>query len=133
MKLVQSFYDCEYQQYLHALVELETVLTHDRYLNIHKQYWLRELHILAYKQYLDSYQSVKLTAMAQAFGISVEFLDYHASRFIVSGELPAKIDKFGGVIVNSRPDVKNAKYREIIQKGDVLLNRIQTLARVVDL
>lgn len=115
------------------MVDLEAVLKKDRYLYPHCAYWMRELHILAYKQFLDAYQSVTLDAMASAFGVSSEFIDYHASRFIASNRLSAKIDKYGGVIETNRPDYKNAQYREMIQKGDLLLNRIQKLARVVDL
>ena len=114
------------------MVELEGILFADRYLFPHAAFWMRELHILAYKQFLDAYQSVTLAAMAKSFGVSTDFIDYNASRFIASGRISAKIDKFGGVIVTNRPDLKNAQYREMIQKGDLLLNRIQKLARVVD-
>lgn len=133
LKLVKAFHDCDYKAYLHAMVEVEPILQADRYFQPHLAYWMRELHILAYKQFLDSYQSVTLQAMAGAFGVSQDFIDYHASRFIASGRLSAKIDKYGGVILTNRPDLKNAQYRETIQKGDMLLNRIQKLARVVDL
>lgn len=133
INLVRSFYDCDYKAYLHAMVDVEDVLLKDRYLHPHASFWMRELHILAYKQFLDSYQSVTLQAMADAFGVSVNFIDYHASRFIAANRLSAKIDKYGGVIITNRPDLKNAQYREMIQKGDLLLNRIQKLARVVDL
>jgi 26S proteasome regulatory subunit N7 len=115
------------------MVDVEAVLKADRYLQPHLDFWMRELHILAYKQFLDSYQSVTLQAMADAFGVSTDFVDHHASQFIAAGRLSAKIDKYGGVVVTNRPDLKNAQYREMIQKGDVLLNRIQKLARVVDL
>jgi len=133
IKLVQSLYDCDYKTFLNAMVEVEPILMGDRYFQPHLSFWMRELHILAYKQFLDSYQSVTLQAMAAAFGVSVDFVDYHASRFIAAGRLSAKIDKYGGVILTNRPDLKNAQYRETIQKGDLLLNRIQKLARVVDL
>jgi len=133
IKLVQSLYDCDYKTFLNAMVEVEPVLHGDRYFQPHLSFWMRELHILAYRQFLDSYQSVTLQAMANSFGVSVDFVDHHASRFIAAGRLSAKIDKFGGVILTNRPDLKNAQYRETIQKGDLLLNRIQKLARVVDL
>lgn len=133
IKLVQSLYDCDYKTFLNAMVEVEPILQADRYIQPHLSFWMRELHILAYKQFLDSYQSVTLQAMADAFGVSIDFVDYHASRFIAAGRLSAKIDKYGGVILTNRPDLKNAQYRETIQKGDLLLNRIQKLARVVDL
>ena len=130
---MQSLYDCDYKTYLNAMVEVESILHGDRYFQPHLSFWMHELHILAYKQFLDSYQSVTLQAMADSFGVSVDFIDHHASRFIAAGRLSAKIDKYGGVILTNRPDLKNAQYRETIQKGDLLLNRIQKLARVVDL
>lgn len=130
--LVQTLYDCDYKGYLQAMVDVEPVLLADRFLHAHYGYIMRELHVLGYKQFLDSYKSVTLESMARTFGVSVEFLDVQLSRFIAAGRLTAKIDKFGGVVETNRPDEKNAQYREMIQKGDLLLNRIQKLTRVVD-
>ena len=77
------------------MVEVEHVLMQDRFLQPHAAYWMREMHILVYKQFLDSYQSVTLQAMANSFGVSTKFIDDHASRFIAAGRLSAKIDKYG--------------------------------------
>ena len=132
-KLVQSLYDCDYKSYLHAMVEVHPILISDRFLQPHAGYLMRELHVLGYKQFLDSYKSVTMESMAASFGISVEYLDLQLSRFIAAGRLTAKIDKFGGVVETNRPDLKNAQYKDMIQKGDLLLNRIQKLGRVVDL
>ena len=88
---------------------------------------------MGYKQFLDAYKSVTLESMATSFGVSIGFLDVQLSRFIAAGRLTAKIDKFGGIVETNRPDMKNAQYRDMIQKGDNLLNRVQKLARVVDL
>lgn len=38
----------------------------------------------------------------------------------------------GGIIETKRPDQKNALYLETIRRGDLLLNRVQKLSRVVD-
>ena len=132
-KLVNSLYDCDYKAYLHAMVEVEPVLMADRFLQPHCGYIMRELHVLGYKQFLDSYKSVKLDSMAASFGVGVEYLDLQLSRFIAAGRLTAKIDKFGGIVETTRPDLKNSQYKDTIHKGDNLLNRIQKLARVVDL
>uniref|UniRef100_A0A7S2KT83 PCI domain-containing protein n=1 Tax=Leptocylindrus danicus TaxID=163516 RepID=A0A7S2KT83_9STRA len=132
-KLVNSLYDCDYKAYLHAMVEVESVLVADRFLQPHCGYIMRELHVLGYKQFLDSYKSVTLDSMAASFGVGVEFLDLQVSRFIAAGRLTAKIDKFGGIVETTRPDLKNSQYKDMIHKGDNLLNRIQKLARVVDL
>ena len=44
-------------------------------------------------QFLDSYKSVTLDSMASVFGVSVDFIDHELVDFIVTGRLPAKIDK----------------------------------------
>mmetsp|Transcript_2029 Transcript_2029/g.2849 ORF Transcript_2029/g.2849 Transcript_2029/m.2849 type:complete len:428 (-) Transcript_2029:520-1803(-) len=133
IRLVNALYDCDYKAYLHAMVDVQLILVADRFLQPHSGYIMRELHVLGYKQFLDSYKSVTLESMAQSFGVGTDFLDLQLSRFIAAGRLTAKIDKFGGVVETNRPDLKNAQYRDMIQQGDLLLNRIQKLARVVDL
>lgn len=70
--------------------------------------------------------------MASSFGVSNEFLDKELSLFISRQRLPCKIDKVTGIIESSRPDSRSAKYQQIIQDGDFLLNRLQKLARVMD-
>lgn len=132
-RLVNTLYDCDYKGYLHAMVDLQPILVADRYLQPHSGYIMRELHVLGYKQFLDSYKSVTLESMAASFGVGTEYLDLQLSRFIAAGRLTAKVDKFGGVVETNRPDLKNAQYKDMIQKGDLLLNRIQKLSRVVDL
>lgn len=132
-KLVNSLYDCDYKGYLMAMVEVQAILLSDRFFQPHTGYIMRELHVLGYKQFLDSYKSVTLDRMAKSFGVTPYFLDLQLSRFIAAGRLTAKIDKVGGVVETNRPDLKNAQYRDMIMKGDLLLNRIQKLARVMDL
>lgn len=53
-------------------------------------------------QFLESYKSVKLAAMAAAFGVGPDFMDRELAGFIAAGRLPAKIDKVAGVIETSR-------------------------------
>jgi len=132
-RLVETLYECDYVGYLESIVDISPILLADRYLAPHAGYLLREYHVLGYQQFLDAYKSVTLASMASTFGITEEYLDTQLSRFIAAGRLTAKIDKYGGVVETRRPDAKNKEYRECIQKGDLLLNRIQKLARVVDL
>jgi len=54
------------------------------------------------------------------------------SRFIAAGRLHCKIDKVGGIVETNRPDKKNAQYQATIRQGDLLLNRIQKLSRVIN-
>lgn len=53
------------------------------------------------------------------------------ARFISAGRLNCSIDKVDGVVQTNRPDIKNARYEQAIKQGDVLLNSLQKLSRVV--
>lgn len=130
---LEGFYSCQYRQFFQAMVDLSTMLTKDKYLAAHAQYIVREYRILAYSQFLAAYRSVHMDSMARNFGVSVQFLDQELSRFISAGKLNAKIDKVDGIIETNVPDAKNTQYQEVIQKGDLLLNRVQKLARVVNM
>mmetsp|Transcript_3176 Transcript_3176/g.6425 ORF Transcript_3176/g.6425 Transcript_3176/m.6425 type:complete len:395 (+) Transcript_3176:42-1226(+) len=132
-RLVTSIYNCEYADFFRSIVEMHPVISNDRYLGPHVSYLIREYRVTAYSQFLDAYRSVMLSSMAASFGITVSLLDGELSRFIASGRLNAKIDKVGDIIETSRPDRKNGQYHEVIKKGDVLLNQIQKLARVVQM
>ncbi|KAA8542170.1 hypothetical protein F0562_023322 [Nyssa sinensis] len=94
---------------------------------------MREIRNVVYSQFLESYKSVTIEAMAKAFGVTVDFIDLELSRFIAAGKLHCKIDKVAGVLETNRPDAKNALYQATIKQGDFLLNRIQKLSRVIDL
>jgi 26S proteasome regulatory subunit N7 len=106
------------------------------------------MRILAYSQLLESYRSLTLESLSGAFGVSVEFVDRHVSsarvpysslsvssselsRFIANGRLHCTIDKVHGIVETTRPSLKNAQYDKVIKQGDVLLNSIQRLSKVL--
>lgn len=53
------------------------------------------------------------------------------SRFIASGRLHCTIDKVHGVVETNRPPLKNAQYETVIRQGDILLNAVQRLSKVL--
>lgn len=130
-ELVTSLYNCEYAEFFKAILALNENFLKDRYFAPHARFLVRELRVLVYTQFLDAYKSVTLEAMAELFGVSVAFLDRELAHFISCGRLNAKIDKVGNMVETNRPDFKSAHYQMIIKQGDLLLNRIQKLARCV--
>lgn len=54
------------------------------------------------------------------------------SRFIALGRLHCVIDKVNGIVETNRLDAKNAQYQACIKQGDLLLNRVQKLSRVIN-
>ncbi|KAL7747959.1 proteasome regulatory particle subunit [Sorochytrium milnesiophthora] len=129
---MQSLYHCQYSKFFEALTHMEAMLRNDRYLHTHYRFYVREMRIIAYSQLLESYRSLTLESMANAFGVSEGFIDRELSKFIAGGRLNCVIDKVGGVVETNRPDSKNAQYQSTIKQGDLLLNRIQKLSRVIN-
>ena len=111
------------------------------------------MRILAYAQHLQSYRSLTLESMALAFGVTVEFIDryvpspialslFHSfmfanhshrelARFISQGRLNCTIDKVHGVVETNRPTVKISQYETVLRQGDILLNQVQKLSKVL--
>lgn len=128
-----SLYNCHYSEFFVKLAEVECILQKDFLMQPHYRFYVREMRILAYTQLLESYRSLTLQYMAAAFGVSIEYVDAELSRFISAGRLHCKIDRVGGVVETNRPDSKNWQYQATIKQGDLLLNRIQKLSRVINI
>lgn len=132
-ELLQSFYECRYADFFRYMISLEEFLYNDRYFYPHARFFIRELRVRAYEQQFESYRSLSMASMAEDFGVSVEFIDHELSRFIAAGRLMCRIDKVHGVVETIRPDNVNHQYQSLIKQGDVLLNRIQKLSRVINI
>ncbi|OZJ06726.1 hypothetical protein BZG36_00435 [Bifiguratus adelaidae] len=130
---MNSLYNGNYAQFFRSLAAVETQhLMTSRYLYPHRRYYVREMKIIAYAQLLESYRSLTLESMAHAFGVSESYIDSDLSRFIAASRLNCVIDKVNGIVETNRPDSKNAQYQAVIKQGDLLLNRIQKLSRVIN-
>lgn len=130
---LNTLYKCNYKKFFESFAAISDQIRSDMYLYPHFKYYVREIRVLAYAQFLESYKSVTISSMAESFGVSVPFLDAELSNFIVSGRLNAKIDTVEGVVETNRPDAKNAQYQAAIKQGDFLLNNIQKLSKVIDM
>ncbi|KAG6841166.1 hypothetical protein C0991_001294 [Blastosporella zonata] len=130
--LIRSLYDCHYDKFFIALATLEqTLLLPSRVLHPHARFYVREMRILAYAQLLESYRSLTLESLSEAFGVGVDFVDSELSRFISLGRLHASIDKVHGVVETTRPSTKRAQYEAVIRQGDSVLESVQRLSKVL--
>lgn len=132
-KFVNSLHECDYGSFFAAFCPLADDVAADIYLHPHFRYFMRQVRVVAYSQFLESYKSVTLESMALSFGVGAPFLDAELSAFIAAGRLNCKVDKVAGVVETNRPDAKNALYQTVIKQGDLLLNRVQKLSKVIDL
>jgi len=132
LDLTTSLYNCDYAKFFLALGSLEqTHLLPSRLLSPHARYYVREMRIIAYAQILESYRSLTLQSLATAFGVGIDFVDKDLSHFISSGRLNCTIDKVQGIVETNRPSHKNAQYETVVRQGDLLLNNVQRLSKIL--
>jgi 26S proteasome regulatory subunit N7 len=132
--LVNSLYTGDYRKFFIALAAVEeNFLTQDRYLYEHRAWFVREMRLRGYQQLLQSYRVVGLSSTAQAFGVSVDFLDRDLAKFISGGRISCTIDRVQGVIETTRPDDKNKQYADVVKQGDALITKLQKYGQNVRL
>ena len=85
---------------------------------------MKQLRVRAYGQYLESYRSVTIPNMAQAFGVPETFIDAEISHFISIGRLACKIDKVSQVVQSKVKDSRAEQYSLALRSADSLLNRL---------
>jgi len=132
-EFLEAYFYSRYQDFMKNFVPIIDSVTNDRYLKPHIRLFNRRMRLNAYRQFLASYRSVTLEAMANEFGVSAAFIDAELSSFIPSGKLSCKIDKVNGVIESNVIDDRSSVYKEIIKQGDMLLNRMQKLSGAIDM
>lgn len=132
-EFVTALFECRYKRFFESFVGVIDEMRSDKYLSHHLRYITRAVRLVAYKQFLLSYKSVTIEMMAHAFGVAPEFIEEELSAFISAGKLHCKIDRINKYVESNRlADPRNALYAKVLKQGDLLLNRIQKLSRVID-
>jgi len=129
--LVDSLYKADYRIFFQSLAAVTEEMKRDRYVHSLAGFFCRELRIRAYCQLLESYRSLQITLLADAFGVTPGFIDRDISRFINAGRVHCKIDAVRGVIETNRPDAKNYQFQLTVKAGDNLMHRVQKLSRII--
>ncbi|KAL3290045.1 hypothetical protein HHI36_023416 [Cryptolaemus montrouzieri] len=128
-----SLYNCQYSEFFIDLAKVEKNMKLDYLFHPHYRYYVREMKVLAYSQLLESYRSLTLAYMSEQFGVTIDYIDQDLSMLIASGRLNCKIDRVSGIVETNRPDNKNAQFQMVLKQGDLLLNRVQKLSRVINI
>lgn len=128
---IEDFYNGRYREFSKTLLDIISMVKKDVYLHPHYKFYLRSIRLRAYAQYLEPFESVFIPKMADSFGVSPQFLERDIVTFISSSKLPCTIDKVRQTIVCNYVDKKVNNCNELIEKGDILLNRLQKLSRVI--
>merc|ERR1712146_756646 len=92
-----ALHECQYKIFFQKFPGVLDQVLRDRRMSTQYRYVMRHLRLNGYKQFLTSYKSVTTKAMADAFGVSTEFIDSETAGSIASGQIACKIDKVHGI------------------------------------
>lgn len=128
-----SLYDCDYKLFFLRLAEIEILLKKDMFLHGHYKFYVREMKAKAYDQLLSSYISLKISYMADQFGVSSDFIENEVGKLIAAKRINYKINKATESIINIAKNDKGDIFQSVLKHGDLLLNRIHKLGRVINI
>lgn len=132
-KFLNSFYEGRYKEFLIEFYAIIQRIKTDFFFAKHVNFYINEMRIKVYSQFLQSYRTVAIDNMANVFGVSPKFIDNELSNFIAQGRINAKIDKVSGIIECSQEEQSVDLYRSIIHKSDLLVNKIHKLSKLLEL
>ncbi len=72
---LESFYDGNYQVFFREFFEIIERTKNDFFLGKHNNYFVHEMRIKVYSQFLQSYKSVTIDNMSNCFGVTPQFID----------------------------------------------------------
>ena len=132
-KFLNTFYEGEYADFFLELYYIIQKLKKDFYLSKHYNYFINEMRIKVYSQFLQSYKTVTIDNMANVFGVSINFIDSELSNFISQGRINAKIDKVSGIIECSHNEQNVDLYQTTIRESDILISKIHKLSKLLEI
>ena len=130
---LNTFYEGKYADFFLELYYIIQKLKKDFYLSKHYNYFINEMRIKVYSQFLQSYKTVTIDNMANVFGVSTNFIDSELSNFISQGRINAKIDKVSGIIECSHNEQNVDLYQTTIRESDILISKIHKLSKLLEI
>ena len=132
-KFLNTFYDGQYAEFFKELYYIIQVIKKDFYLSKHYNYYINEIRVKVYSQFLQSYKTVTMENMATVFGVSINFIDRELSNFISQGRINAKIDKVSGIIECNHNEQNIDLYQATIRDSDILISKIHKLSKLLEI
>ncbi|MCQ2820712.1 MAG: PCI domain-containing protein [archaeon] len=130
---LNNFYEGNYAEFFKAFYQIIQQVKRDFFMENHCNYFIKEMRIKVYSQFLQSYRSVTIENMAKVFGVSTKFIDDELSNFISQGRLSAKIDKVSGIIQSISDEPTVDRFNNVIHESDLLMNKIHKLSKLLEI
>lgn len=98
LELARCLFDCNYCDFMGSLHAFCASVQDDVFVGRFVDFFCKEMKLRAYRQILESYQSMSLGVMAKTFGVDVGFVERDLSRLIVEGRMFCMIDRVSGIV-----------------------------------
>ncbi|KAL0227034.1 hypothetical protein P9112_014358 [Eukaryota sp. TZLM1-RC] len=127
---LHDLYDAKYGSSLATLDKvLIDVHKDDLFLSKHTAWLFKEVRLIAYKQHLSAFISVRLDSMAEQFGVDADVFARDLCKFITAGRLSCSIDGEKRVVVSGSQSV--TKEGSVVRNIDGLLSKVQVVSRMM--
>lgn len=97
--LVQSIQSCYYNKIFAQMIKFCDEFITDVLIGEKITFFMDEIKIRSYSQLLESYSSINMKSMADAFVISEEYLENDLNQYIVNERLSCMIDKIDNMVL----------------------------------
>eukprot|EP00461_Guttulinopsis_vulgaris_P001191 UN01191 len=128
-QFIQTIYKCQYKEFYQLLPQLYNILSISPYFGHLAATYIKEARCVAYKQFLYSFQYVKIEAFAQKFGVSVEFIEDDVSYLIANGKLNCKINAIDNIIEVVQINDKMKQFNALVDTADKIVSRVNRLTQ----
>merc|ERR1712137_230720 len=117
-KLLNSFYQCNYYDFLSLLDLWKPKMEIDLYMHSHFAYLFREIRNRALIQYFSPYLSVSIRTMAEVFHCEIPALEMELSKLIMDGKVNARIDSHNKVLYAAHTDKRSTTFQQALKMGE---------------
>lgn len=121
---LDHIYNCRYTPFSHLLPAVQDRLLRSPFLASLAPNYLKEARLVAYRQFLQSFQYVKIDAFAQSFGVSADFIEKDVANLISAGRLEARINLVDNIIEMSHTKNKMSQFEQVLVTADVVVNKL---------
>ncbi|CAM9604341.1 unnamed protein product [Chrysoparadoxa australica] len=123
--LVEDFFHSRYGPFLQALDAKAAELALDIHMHRHVPALRTKIRNSAAVQYFRPYSSIRLSTMAESFGLSFEEMEHHMAALIGEGVILARIDKAGGTLHTAAKNSRLDSYRKVVSTGEHCQRELQ--------
>ena len=130
-RLLRAFHECMYTHIFSALLIVADELSMNAFIAHAVPFITEEIEIRALNQFLEAYQSVRLTSMAASFGLSPESLEAKLFKHTSEDRIFCRIDRRTDQVLAQEKDDASDLYAKIMKQGSAVEAKLRKLSKLL--